>query len=123
MTSATILIVEDNEPTRKLLAAYVSKNGHAVIEAIDGEDALSKLKSKSIDLILLDLQMQPLGGFRFMKKIIGTEFEVPTILVTGDPSSDILHQASDLGIVGVIQKPVKETLLIKHIDRVLKQKT
>lgn len=114
-----ILIAEDNEPTRNLLKAYAEKANYQVVTVQDGEEALEKLNSERPDLILLDLQMEPVGGLRFMRRMIGTEYEVPAILITGDPSIDILNQANKLGIAGVLRKPIDEKQLMVTIARVL----
>lgn len=123
MTSPTkILIVEDNAPTRALIKSYVEKADYITAQASDGEEALEIIKQEKPDLILLDLQMQPVGGLKFMRRIIGTEYEVPAILITGDPSVDILNQAQKLGIKSVIRKPIEEKKLLSHIERLLTKK-
>ena len=59
MTSiTTILIAEDNEPTRKLLSAYVRNAGYEAIEAINGEEALEHLKTQHPDLFLASVILQ-----------------------------------------------------------------
>ena len=80
--------------------------------------ALEELKRKPVDLVLLDLQMEPMGGLNFMDEFQTTEFKtIPVILITADPSTDILLRASKMGFAGVMKKPVTREQLLKMVER------
>lgn len=116
----SVLIIEDNEPTREMLASHFRKAGYATMEAIDGEDALKKLKMARPDIIVLDLMMQPMGGFDFVREMLDHRYDFPVVVVTSDESSDVLYNANELGIKTVIRKPVAEDKLLKAVERALR---
>jgi len=113
-----ILVVDDNTPFRHLLAAFLKKSGYATLEATDGQEALEILNRESVDAVLLDLQMQPVGGFTFMPEYRELGHRAPVILVTGDPSTDILERAAKMGFAGVMKKPVTEAHVLRMVARV-----
>lgn len=121
---AHIMVVDDNPPFRHLVTAWLKDAGYQITEAGDGEEALAKLEEQSVDLILLDLQMEPLGGFNFKESVRGTTLNnIPTILITADPSSDILMRSARMGFNGVMKKPIERTRLLQMIDQQLERRT
>jgi CheY-like chemotaxis protein len=118
MMPLPILIVDDNAPFRHLMAAFLHKAGYATVEAQDGQQALEILERETVQGILLDLQMLPMGGFTFMEEYAELRHTAPVILITGDPSSDILTRASKMGFAGVLKKPVTEQRILQMLERV-----
>ena len=115
-----ILVVDDNQPFRRLVTAWLLESGYQVVEAQDGEDALTKLAIHTIDLILLDLQMEPLGGFHFKDAVRGTPLHnIPTLLITSDSSSDMLMRAARMGFSAVMKKPIERVRLLRMIEQQL----
>ena len=116
----TILVVDDNAPFRHLVCAWLIQSGYKPVEATDGQDAINKLGNQPVDVILLDLQMEPLGGFNFKDAIRDTIFNtIPTVMITSDSSSDILIHATRLGISAVMKKPVDQVRLLRMIEQQL----
>ena len=80
----TILVVEDSAVTRKVISMTLSQNGYSIIEAKDGLEALAKLNEKKPDLMLLDIIMPGIDGYKvlaIMKK--NPEFkDIPVIMLT-----------------------------------------
>lgn len=66
---ATILVVEDIDKNRKLLATILEYNGYRVVEAANGEEGVLAAKDSKPDLILMDIQMPVMGGVEAMKAI------------------------------------------------------
>lgn len=119
--SISILVAEDNEISRELMCAVLKGQGYAVIPATDGEDAIQKVKQQDIDLALVDLNMEPKGGFEFVKYLVVHGISLPVVIVTADDSSDILMRANDLGVSRVLQKPVEPDRLTGTVQRILKR--
>ena len=115
-----ILIVEDNDVSRDMMAALIRTQGFDVIGAIDGETAITVIEEKPVDLILLDLNMAPMGGFEFVRYLVSKGIKIPTVIITSDESGDILVKANDLGVQQVLQKPVKPDRLHQTVHRILK---
>ena len=87
----SILVAEDNEVSRELMCAILKTQGYCVVPATDGEDAIQKIKQQDIDLALVDLNMEPKGGFEFVKYLVINGISLPVVIVTADDSSDILE--------------------------------
>ncbi len=116
-----ILIAEDNELSRDLMSGILQSVGHEIIGASDGSAAIQTLNNHDIDIALVDLNMEPKGGFEFVKHLVLCEIKIPVIIITSDNSSDILMRANDLGVARVLQKPVEPELLKNAVEHVLKR--
>lgn len=116
-SSIKVLIVDDNAPFRRLIAAFVTHAGFSSAEAADGLQALELVKTENPSIILLDLQMQPMGGFAFMEEHVKRGHPCPVVLVTGETETDILSRATQLGFAGVLTKPVSQSRIIQMIER------
>lgn len=119
--SYTILIAEDNDVTRQMMAAVLKSSGYDIVEAIDGSQAMQKLKETKIDVALIDLHMAPEGGFDLANNIIAEGYKCPMILITGDEGSDLLVQTRKYGFVQVLKKPVEPERLKALVDRVIEK--
>ena len=104
---AKILIIEDDKFLRELIARKLTKEGYKIVEAIDGEEGLKKVKEESPDLILLDLILPGMDGFEVLAK------------VKDDPKTSLIPVLilSNLGQKDEIEKGLKlgaEDFLVKE---------
>ncbi len=113
-----ILVVEDNDFVRMQICKFLNDANFETVEAIDGEDALDLIHD-DIDLAVVDVRMEPVNGFEFIRSIRGNDLSTPVILVTGDDNPDLLSEASKLGVGSVLKKPVPKERLIKVVSRTL----
>ncbi|HET9820157.1 MAG TPA: response regulator, partial [Rhodanobacteraceae bacterium] len=67
--SAHVLVVDDNEMNRDLLARRLQREGHRVDLAVDGRDALDKLAADPFDLVLLDIMMPGMDGHEVLQRL------------------------------------------------------
>lgn len=116
-----ILIAEDNEISRELMANILKTQGYNIIPAADGGAAIKAVEKYSIDLAFVDLNMEPKGGFDFAEYLLLEGITLPVVIVTADDSTDILMRANDLGITRVMQKPVDPQKLIGISQHILKK--
>lgn len=116
---ATILIAEDNDFVRMQIVKYLQDSGYNTIEAHDGSEALNIVKSQDIDMTIVDVRMEPVDGFEFIKSIRGLNVQIPVILVTGDNSPDILERSGDWGVSAMLVKPIEKARLVKAVERSL----
>lgn len=72
-----IMVAEDDAATRRLMQAVLSRAGYHVIPAVDGLDALEKLDSHHVDLIVLDIMMPKMDGIEFTKTLREGGAELP----------------------------------------------
>lgn len=116
-----ILIAEDNEISRELMASILKTHGYNVIHASDGDEAIKTINQTPPDLALVDLNMEPKGGFAFVKHLVANDIDLPVVIITADDSSDVLMRASELGVTRVLQKPVDPDRLISITQNILKR--
>lgn len=113
-----VLVVEDNDFVRMQICTFIKDAGLDTVEATDGEKALEILDG-DIGLAVVDVRMEPMGGFEFISVLRAGDVKTPVILATGDDNPDLLSEASKLGVVAVLKKPVQKDRLIKIISKVL----
>ncbi len=114
-----ILVVEDNDFVRMQLCRFVQDEGYETVEAADGRQAMQAMSDKAIVLALVDVRMEPVDGFEFIRNIRAKSIKTPVILITGDDNLDILSESSKLGVTAVLKKPVQKERLIKILTRAL----
>lgn len=117
-TKSRILVVEDNDFVRMQIVKFLRDDGFVVVESRDGEDALAEI-ADDIDLAIVDVRMEPVDGFEFIRTIRSTGLNTPVILVTGDDNPDLLSESAKLGVGAVLKKPVQKERLIKTVSRTL----
>ncbi|MCR5846850.1 MAG: response regulator transcription factor [Lachnospiraceae bacterium] len=121
MMNSKILVVDDECRMRKIINDFLTKNGHTVIEAGNGEEALDKFYSDSdISLIILDIMMPKLDGWEVCKEI-RKESKVPIIMLTArsDESDELL--GFELGVDEYISKPFSPKILVARVEAVLRR--
>lgn len=117
---AKLLIVDDEEKIREIIKKYAMFEGHTVIEAKDGMDAIEKFKNHSCDLIILDIMMPELDGFSVAKEIRKTS-SVPIIMLSARSEEyDKIH-GFELGIDDYVVKPFSPKELFMRVEAVLKR--
>jgi putative two-component system response regulator len=119
-----ILVADDNDANRELLSVLLSGEGYQVACAADGQQALARVDSDSIDLALLDVVMPPPTGFeicRAMKTKPETRL-IPLILLTGlNSDSDRLHGIM-CGADDFLSKPANKHELLARVHSLLRLK-
>ncbi len=117
-----ILVAEDNEVSREMMTSILKTQGYEVFGAVDGGSAIRVIQDRNIDLAFVDINMSPEGGFEFVKYLVVEGINLPVVIITGDRSTDVLSEASSLGVRQVMQKPIKPDKLIMTTRRILKRR-
>lgn len=116
-----ILVVEDNDFVRMQIVKFLNEADYDTVESTDGDDAMEKIDEK-IDMAIVDIRMEPMDGFEFIRTIRGYDLKTPVVLVTGDHDPDLLNDASKLGVAAVLMKPVERDRLIKTVTRTIQNR-
>jgi DNA-binding NtrC family response regulator len=116
-----ILVIEDNDFVRMQIVKFLADEAYQVTEAVNGEDALSKIDTETA-LVIADVRMEPMGGLEFVRHMRSLGYETPVVLVTGDQNPDLLPEAGKWNIAAVLMKPVQRDRLLKTVSRTLQQK-
>jgi DNA-binding response OmpR family regulator len=112
---ATVLVVDDNEPIRRLVARVLEREGHDVSQALDGMEAVSKIDADHYDAVVLDLMMPRADGFHVIKALRERHPELlRRVLVM---TAAIAHISNDdlEGVGAVISKPFEIDTLMEGI--------
>lgn len=99
----TLLVIEDDAPTRALVKQALEDEGYRIVGAANGEDGWYELLREKPQLILLDLQMPLMTGWGFAQKMEQEGIPVPIIIISGMIKSRA--DAVELGAVDVLRKP------------------
>lgn len=118
---AKILVVEDNDFVRMQIVRFLQEDGYDVVEATDGDAALDAVgvDGGGFAAAVVDIRMEPVGGFAFVRDLRGRDIPFPVVFVTGDEASDLLEQSGKLGVSAVLMKPVAKERLLQTVGRMV----
>jgi two-component system sensor histidine kinase/response regulator len=119
-----ILVAEDNAINQKMVENILKKQGHTVILAGNGEEALTEWKREQFDLILMDVQMPGTDGLKATQRIRTEEkkggFYTPILALTAHSMKGDRQRCLEAGMDDYISKPINPSELIDTIERLLK---
>lgn len=117
----TILAVDDSTSIRQMVAFTLKSAGYNVIEAVDGQDGLDKIKDQTVDLILTDQNMPRMDGLTLVKTLRGMpQYKVtPILMLTTESSDEMKVQGKAAGGTGWIVKPFDPHKLLEVIKKVI----
>lgn len=117
---ARILVIDDDDSVRKSVARVLAMEGHRVIEAKDGKEALIIVDNQPPELIITDVYMPEMDGIEFMIRLLDRASGVPVIVISGGGHMDaatVLQQAGVFGAVATFAKPFDNTKLLSAVRR------
>ena len=116
----TIMSVDDSASIRQMITFTLQKEGYAVVEAVDGRDALGKMGSR-VDLVLTDLNMPNMDGIELIRELRSkAEYKfTPIVMLTTESSMGKKDEGWQAGATGWIVKPFKPEQLIAVVKRFL----
>lgn len=118
-----IVAADDEPPIRDMVKHLLETNGYQVISAVDGDDALKKIRSELPDMVILDVMMPKRDGFSVCKAVrssMETMF-IPIVMLTGQDSIEEKLQGLSLGADDYITKPFNADELLARIETVLRR--
>ncbi len=116
----TILVVDDDKKIVQLVSLYLKKEGHRVLAAYDGQEALDTARSQHPDLIVLDLFLPELDGVDVCR-LLRAESRVPIIMLTARATDDDKLFGLDLGADDYVTKPFNPRELTARVRAVLRR--
>ena len=119
-----ILVVDDNEANRDILATRLAANNYRIVMAADGEEALAATYAETPDLILLDVMMPKLDGIEVCRRLKADPSLpfTPIILVTAKGDTKDVVQGLDAGADEYLTKPIDQGALVARVRSVLRLK-
>lgn len=108
--ATSVLIIDDSNTMRKIVQRSLRQAGFEfdkILEAGDGQEALSVLAGEKVDLILSDINMPNMDGLEFLRQKAGNDAikDIPVVMITTEAGADIIGEARSLGAKGSIKKP------------------
>lgn len=122
---ANILLVEDNDVALKATTQILEKSGFNVIKAVDGRDALEKLYSENVDIVVADILLPHINGLEMLGKIRSGHFkkDIGVILITALAEESAKVSAFNLGADDYLQKPFSVQELTSRVRSLLAKRT
>ena len=125
MPFGRVLVVEDDDDTRKLMRLVLTRAGYEVIEAIDGEHAMGVLASgdnpTAVVAIICDLKMPKVGGIEAIRFFRSNFPSIPVIVLTvKERTPEITALLSKEGVVDCLSKPIESELLTAAVLKATK---
>ena len=126
MTSrpSRILIVDDNEMNRDMLARRLERKGYHVCAAASAHELMERIKLDAVDLVLLDIEMPEISGLEALREIrkMYSAIEMPVIMVTARNQSEDIVQALGIGANDYLTKPVDFAVALARVGTQLSHK-
>ena len=120
MTSARILVVDDEPQIRRVMRTTLVARGYVVSDARSGEDALEKLREERFDLVLLDINMPGIGG-RETCRIIRSRSDIPIVILSIRNAEKDKIEVLDAGADDYVTKPFSMPELLARIRAALRR--
>jgi two-component system chemotaxis response regulator CheY len=117
-----ILLVDDCRTTRKMLGLYLKSSGYEVVSAENGMDAMEKLATQEVNLVMTDLNMPYMDGIELVKNLRTDERfqQIPILMVTTEADPEERKRAMSAGANGYLVKPVTAEAVAVNIRDILK---
>jgi two-component system chemotaxis response regulator CheY len=118
----TIMTVDDSASLRQMVSLVLRGAGYEVIEALDGVDALAKLKNQELHLFVTDINMPKMDGLEFTRQVRAIpEFKfVPIVLLTTESHPEKKQEGKAAGATAWIVKPFKPDQLLAVVKKVVR---
>ncbi len=122
--SGLLLVVDDNEENRDVLARRLQKQGHWAVTAAGGREALDALADQPFDLVLLDIMMPDMDGYEVLSRIKSDPRtqRLPVIMISALDETDSVVRCIEMGAADYLPKPCNPTLLRARVGASLREK-
>ena len=117
--SYNVLVVDDEEGVRKLVATLMSRRGHQCFQATDGVDALAKAKTIRFDAIITDIVMPKMDGISLVKEVLMISPRLPIMVMTGFKNDFTPAVAKAAGARDFIVKPFSLMEFYARFDKMM----
>jgi CheY-like chemotaxis protein len=120
-TGSLILAADDDPDILALVAFRLGRDGHEVVTAVDGEEALTRATRQLPDLVILDIRMPKMTGLEVLRALRAEETTraVPVILLTASVQDEAVQDGYDAGADDYIKKPFSPQELAGRVERLL----
>ena len=108
-----LLVVDDEQNIRRSLALILGGEGFEVLDAANGEDALSRLESQAVDAVFLDVNLPGIDGLEVLRRLRERDPVLPVVMISGHATIERAVEATRLGAFDFVEKPFsRERILV-----------
>lgn len=124
----SVLVVDDSATFRQLLSMSLARlegiSGASITEAVDGQDALEKIKEKDFDLVLTDIRMPRMDGLELIRRVREElkRQDLPIVIISTKGSEQDVELGMSLGASGYLAKPISMAKLRELISKLIGQR-
>lgn len=118
---ATILIAEDDLDLNRLIETVLAQNGHAVLSAANGREALNWMDQRHVDLIVSDIMMPDTDGFALLESLRAAGYTLPILFVTARDGIQDKSRGFQAGVDDYMVKPIDIKELVLRVDALLRR--
>jgi putative two-component system response regulator len=119
---ARVIVVDDEEPIRSMLARLLTRNGYQCETAADAESAHAALGARHFDLVLTDMDMPKVSGLELLTQVSSRYPDTATVMVTGMDDTSLAHSALEMGAYGYIIKPFEPNEILIGVANALRRR-
>ena len=116
-----ILVVDDDQNTRKYIKTLLEGNGYHVIDAENGEAALDAIEKNHVDLVVIDVMMPKMDGYTFTETVRSTDEALPILMVSAKQMPADRHRGFIAGTDDYITKPIDADEMVLRIRALLRR--
>ncbi len=117
--TTSVLIIDDDREICEVCASILEPEGLIVSGVTNPLEGLELIETRDYDLVFIDLKMPEINGAELFRRIKAAKPDLPVIILTGYPDSDLMDEALQCGPIAVIKKPFTETNLFSAINTYL----
>jgi excisionase family DNA binding protein len=122
-STANILVIDDEPVIGQLFKDTLQENSYQVTTTTSSSEGLELFNKKQFDLIFLDLKMPELDGAELFRHIRETNKQVPVVIITGYPDSELMEKAMEHGSILVMKKPFSSDAILNAVHSFAKTVT
>jgi DNA-binding response OmpR family regulator len=116
-----ILVVDDNDSIRKLICAYLEREGYQVLHAADGMEALALLETNRIDLMIADIMMPGMDGYTLTEDLRASNYNFPILMVTARDTYEDKKKGFNAGTDDYMVKPIDMNEMLLRVNALLRR--
>jgi putative two-component system response regulator len=120
--SGPILVVDDEEPIRRVLCRLLNRNGYTSDGAATADEAMTQLRNKDYALVLTDVDMPGASGLDLTMQILAEFPDTATVMVTGMDDAKLANAALEMGAYGYIIKPFEPNEILINVANAMRRR-
>ena len=121
--SVRVLVVDDEEPIRRMLVRLLERQGYSCVGAADAAEARRSASQDSFDVVLADMNMPGESGLSLIGDLLKEDPDLATIMVTGEDDTRLAEAATELGAYGYIIKPFQANEIVIDVANAVRRRT